>query len=823
MKKNNNKFITSNICLLLICFKVFAQAPLVHYSFDGNPNDISGNSNHAIPMGATLTTDRFGSNNSAYYFDGLDDYLALTNPLVANNFTDKITISLWVNVMGNGTNYPRLVIGGRVNETFTFCFISNNANEINGILWRPKGGGYGGVDVISPVIFTLNTWHHLVAVYDGTKASIYIDGVKNVESNTSGNIPVETTFQGAVIGGETLAHEGGFFPSWFNGKLDDVRVYNRALPECEILSIYNGNNSCNTNNLVAHYPFCGNANDVSGNNYHGIVNGATLTANRFGTPNSAYKFDGITNNIEVPFTEITKKFSVSIWFKPETGILDNSYSGPITFLNTSDFQVFNPIIMGPDYGPSLIGKTAVCTRPNTSFSYQTCAYESEIMPLDQWHHFVYTFDKDDMLKIYRNGVLTASQDVNYDDIDNVLTKIVIGTAACGPNCAFKGDIDDIKIYERVLSDTEILALYSESDISCCGAILIPTITGTATACVNSTKTYTVTNVPGNTYTWSAAGGTVSAADNQADITWDAVGTQYVYLTAANECGISADTLTVEVSNTCPIISGNIIGSSSVLPGGTYSYKISPIVNATSYVWLVPADATILYGQNTDSIVVQYGTAGTFIAVKAINDCSGSYYKYLPITGLTAQTPPANGVINLTSMCSDNPAATRRWRVRNNSAVAYLVRWDVVGAGQTGFVLAAPNTDTFFETLAVSGPNTTRIWVGTKLVNTKASGGATCATPQPAQCYILGTGGRQEADMYVINEVSADINIYPNPSTGIINVAGGAVGDAIQIFDAMGKVVYSNIITAARDIEVSIDIAGIYLVKVGAHCQKFVIE
>ena len=91
----------------------------------------------------------------------------------------------------------------------------------------------------------------------------------------------------------------------------------------------------------------------------------------------------------------------------------------------------------------------------------------------------------------------------------------------------------------------------------------------------------------------------------------------------------------------------------------------------------------------------------------------------------------SGYLNLTSMCSDDPAATRRWRVRNYTSSPIPFTWDVYNAGQLGSGLAQPG-DNFFETVTVPGsPNTTRIfWVveGVAYSKVKASGGAQCTTP-----------------------------------------------------------------------------------------------
>jgi hypothetical protein len=69
-----------------------------------------------------------------------------------------------------------------------------------------------------------------------------------------------------------------------------------------------------SNGLVACYPFNGNANDMSGNNYNGSNYGATLTTDRFGRPNNAYSFDGLSNNISLPFAPFNlQSFSYSVW------------------------------------------------------------------------------------------------------------------------------------------------------------------------------------------------------------------------------------------------------------------------------------------------------------------------------------------------------------------------------------------------------------------------------------------------------------------------------------------------------------------------------
>lgn len=95
------------------------------------------------------------------------------------------------------------------------------------------------------------------------------------------------------------------------------------------------------------------------------------------------------------------------------------------------------------------------------------------------------------------------------------------------------------------------------------------------------------------------------------------------------------------------------------------------------------------------------------------------------------TPIGNGII-LTSMCSDAPSITRRWRVRNSTEITHTVTWDVVGTTQQGELIALASSDVFFETQTVpNSPNTVRLFASTgQQIQVKASGGVQCPQPTP---------------------------------------------------------------------------------------------
>jgi len=99
--------------------------------------------------------------------------------------------------------------------------------------------------------------------------------------------------------------------------------------------------------LVAYYPFNGNANDESGNGRHGKANGQpTLVADRHGSPNKAYNFDGKDDYIQLPPFRYGTRFSISVWANPDTrgwGIILSELFFPKNHHHHPPWTVFNYI------------------------------------------------------------------------------------------------------------------------------------------------------------------------------------------------------------------------------------------------------------------------------------------------------------------------------------------------------------------------------------------------------------------------------------------------------------------------------------------------
>ena len=220
-----------------------------------------------------------------------------------------------------------------------------------------------------------------------------------------------------------------------------------------------------SNGLVCWFPFNGNANDESGNGKNGVVNGATLTSDRFGKINSAYNFSGTTNDITLSNSQnlVNTSFTVSAW-----GTLDNLTPteadavviGQFNGQNTGDRKwLFGYRATGNQKGITYYLFDNLGNCPNNSFSTNWTPQTAE------WYNVTWVFNSGNSIKTYINGVLHTTLSTTLTSFNstsnNILTKIGNGISANTPrNIPWNGKLDDIGIWNRALTQNEIEKLYS---------------------------------------------------------------------------------------------------------------------------------------------------------------------------------------------------------------------------------------------------------------------------------------------------------------------------------------------------------------------------
>ena len=191
-------------------------------------NDYSGNSNHGTIYNLTAVSNRLGTPNSAYYFNGTNSYVSINdNQQLRLNNTD-FTFNAWVKLDSYGSTYGSKILNKRLSgaDNGWVWSISGDWSYPPHVL--SYGAGGGSVNAFGQVVVTTQTWHMLTTVYNNQRAeiSIYIDGVLDQRVN---NIlfPNATITSLMYIGRDNPnANSEGYF---FKGTLDDIRIYGRAL------------------------------------------------------------------------------------------------------------------------------------------------------------------------------------------------------------------------------------------------------------------------------------------------------------------------------------------------------------------------------------------------------------------------------------------------------------------------------------------------------------------------------------------------------------------------------------------------------------------
>ena len=237
------------------------------WPFNGNANDESGNGNHGPVNGATLTSDRNGVFSSAYSFDGNSNYINL-NKQLPNIFS----ISLWVQVFNFKTYIVNNqdFIGGKILST-----IDNNI-ELSGFecgtfgeksLYGQHVAGFWNIvpskQSVALSNLVIKQWKNLIIIYNGKDLLYYVDGILESSSSTLFKQNNKNLFVGA-----RQFHKNGpdFF---FDGVIDDIAIWNRALSENEIKSLYNTGtlaaNPCQAKDSLELVRFKGNVQNLTWN------------------------------------------------------------------------------------------------------------------------------------------------------------------------------------------------------------------------------------------------------------------------------------------------------------------------------------------------------------------------------------------------------------------------------------------------------------------------------------------------------------------------------------------------------------------------------
>ena len=229
-----NKLSVSIIVALILVYTPVGRATLTeglvgYWSFDDSANpgrDDSGNGNDGTVYGATWTTGKFGG---ALSFDGVDNYVSVPDDAALDVLGD-ITISAWVYCTRSGS-YQAIVTkcvgGGARNNPFDFRTTSNATPNLAFV----RADAIAHERVYSTVAIPMSQWHHVSVRVENNIPDFYVNGFVTRKY-------ADTTFTRTPTGNANPLligrRDDGLY---FNGLIDEVRIYNRALSGSEIMAL----------------------------------------------------------------------------------------------------------------------------------------------------------------------------------------------------------------------------------------------------------------------------------------------------------------------------------------------------------------------------------------------------------------------------------------------------------------------------------------------------------------------------------------------------------------------------------------------------------
>ncbi len=411
--------------LLLFCSMLNAQVTaglIQHFKFDNSYTNEAGNVTFNT---AVLGFDRFGNANHAVRIQTALPTQATMPGLPYGNAPR--TISFWCkmnsepqtyygSVFSYGTSSNSNACGGGVTRSYNL--FASYANNLEVTL---PGGDVKNV---------IGSWHHFVFSYDGTTAKIYRNGqllgASALAWNTLNNSDIFKL--GVGVGGEQS----------FDGFIDDLKIYNRAITDAEAILLggeptisYTFNNT--TLDTSGWYPFASTPLSTSG---------ITFVNDRFGNPNGAMRITGAQPQANISSYLLptgTKRRTISFWYKTTS---NSGYPGVFSYGANVNSQTFG-MYVNPSGGTIFQGYAN---------DYDTGGSAT----VNAWHHIAICYNEGSQLKVYKDGVQVGNNTMN---LNTAFSSFKLG------NTTVPMEFDDLKIYDYELSVAQIANLYNNNTLS----------------------------------------------------------------------------------------------------------------------------------------------------------------------------------------------------------------------------------------------------------------------------------------------------------------------------------------------------------------------
>lgn len=458
--------------LSLSATEELSPAPIAHWKFDEGVGttafDSSGQENHGIITGTTWQTEDQCISGKCLYFDGSSNSINFGNFL---NSPNALTVSFWTKINNMNLNEQTLIIkgttynGGFSDREWSLTYLTSPSKRLSLEIFKDSAGPIRTQLSVSNVdnFIKENTWHQVTFVWNsGTFLGIYVDGVLRASTSS----PVDTLQNSGrpILVGNSTHRLQGF--------IDEVKIYPYARTQEQILADYNaglagvsssagssvvmGSTSSSkslSDGLVGYWTMDEGVGtttlDKSGNN-NLVTFGSGLSAPSWNTGKygNGLNFDGVDDYMSADvLSQISDEFTASVWIYPTRLEPQAETYGNTIFATSSS------------YGLWLLHNNGAIRIYAFSSDAGNHYYQTTATPitLNNWFHIVVTAKRNGEGKIFVNGnfleYFTAEDDIGLSGV------LGMGDLRLGRRLTHEGLLDEVRIYNRALSPTEVKQLY----------------------------------------------------------------------------------------------------------------------------------------------------------------------------------------------------------------------------------------------------------------------------------------------------------------------------------------------------------------------------
>jgi hypothetical protein len=408
------------------------NGPVSWWRGEDNADDSIGNND-----GSWQGTPAYGPGRTgkALVFDGVDNYVQITPQSGSLDISSGHSLDLWIKLDG----YPAKA------AYILNKWVSGVEDKLLVVLPDGSVGYYlhnafGGSGVVSPTKLEIGSWYHLAATYDGSEARLYINSSLDAVKGAPGAV---SNGDGALYLGFNPLRNSSEPHDHLKGTVDEIKWYNRALSASEVASSYG---------LVSWWKGEDNASDSVGSNHGTAMNGATYADGKAGR---AFSFNGVDGNyVSIPDNSslrISSDVTVSAFIK-RSGSGNGAEGGIIT----KGASMVNGVDVPSNYFLEIDGSDHLVAGFERADGTNAILAGPAITDLSSFHHIAYV-RQGSSHSLYMDGVQVAIESFTGVPGDTTGLELTIGAMreSAQYSYVFNGLIDEVKIFNRVLSPTEI--------------------------------------------------------------------------------------------------------------------------------------------------------------------------------------------------------------------------------------------------------------------------------------------------------------------------------------------------------------------------------